>query len=77
MDENMPKLSGIGATKAIREIEKQQKRKHTPIISLTANALKGDKKRFIAAGMDDYLSKPVDPASLINTLKKYLKHSEK
>ncbi len=75
MDENMPKLNGTGATKAILEIEKQQKLEHTPIISLTANALKGDKERFLEAGMDDYLSKPVDPVSLINTLKKYLSNT--
>ncbi len=77
MDENMPKLNGTGATKIILALEKEQGLEHTPIISLTANALKGDKKRFIAAGMDDYLSKPVDPASLINTLKKYLKQPKK
>ncbi len=72
MDENMPKLNGTGATKAILALEQEQGLTHTPIISLTANALKGDKERFIAAGMDDYLSKPVNPISLISTLQKYL-----
>lgn len=72
MDENMPKLNGTGATKAILKIEKEQNLEHIPIISLTANALKGDKERFLEAGMDDYLSKPVDPISLISTLRKYL-----
>ncbi len=73
MDENMPKLSGTGATKAILALEKEQNLEHTPIISLTANALKGDKERFIAAGMDDYLSKPVNPKSLMDMLQKHLR----
>jgi len=72
MDENMPKLSGTGATKAIIKIEKQQNLKHTPIISLTANAFNGDRERFLAAGMDDYLSKPVEPSTLIRVIKKFL-----
>lgn len=72
MDENMPKLSGIGATKAIREIEKQREQQPTPIISLTANALKGDRERFLHAGMDDYISKPIEPDNLLNVLRNYL-----
>lgn len=75
MDENMPKLNGTDATKAILKIETQKNLVHTPIISLTANALKGDRERFLEAGMDDYLSKPVDPNSLINLLKKYLSNT--
>jgi signal transduction histidine kinase len=72
MDENMPKLSGTGAAKAILEIEEQKNLSHTPIVSLTANALKGDKERFLEAGMDDYLSKPVNPVALTEVLRKYL-----
>ncbi len=72
MDENMPKLNGTGATKAILAFEREQNLDHTPIISLTANALKGDKERLLAAGMDDYLSKPVSPASLRHILQMYL-----
>ncbi len=72
MDENMPILSGIGATKAILELEKEQTLKHTPIISLTANALIGDRERFLQAGMDDYISKPVEPNRLIQTIYKLL-----
>ncbi len=72
MDENMPKLGGIEATKVILNIEKEKKLAHTPIISLTANALKGDRERFLEAGMDDYLSKPVNPASLTDMLQRYL-----
>jgi len=70
MDENMPELGGIGATKAIREIEKKKGQKHTPIISLTANALKDDRERFLKAGMDDYISKPVEPANLLCIIRK-------
>jgi len=72
MDENMPKLSGTDATKAIRKIEKEKNLKHTPIISLTANAFSGDRERFLVAGMDDYLSKPVEPSELIQVIKKFL-----
>lgn len=72
MDENMPGLNGTATTKEILKIEKKQNLEHTPIISLTANALKGDRERFINAGMDDYLSKPIYPDTLFNTLEKHL-----
>jgi signal transduction histidine kinase len=72
MDENMPELGGIGATKAIREIEIQRAQKHTPIISLTANALKGDRERFLQAGMDDYISKPVEPDNLLSVIRSFM-----
>ena len=60
MDENMPNMNGISATKKIRKIEKENGLEHTPIVALTANAMEGDKDRFINAGMDYYLSKPLD-----------------
>ncbi|MGB5964987.1 MAG: response regulator [Sulfurimonadaceae bacterium] len=72
MDENMPELGGIGATKAIIQTEKERGQKHTPIISLTANALKGDRERFLQAGMDDYISKPVEPDKLLSVLRSFL-----
>ncbi len=72
MDENMPKLSGIGATKIILQLEKDNNLQHTPIISLTANALKGDREHFLQAGMDDYLSKPIEPSKLIQAIYKLL-----
>ncbi|MGB5964986.1 MAG: ATP-binding protein, partial [Sulfurimonadaceae bacterium] len=68
MDENMPKLNGIGATKAILQIEQERGLAHTPIIALTANALVGDRQLFIDAGMDDYLAKPLEPAQLIQKI---------
>ena len=68
MDENMPKLNGIAATKEILRIEKEKNSVHTPIIALTASALKGDKERFLKAGMDDYLTKPIEPNKLLESL---------
>ncbi len=72
MDENMPKLGGIASAKVIREIEAKENMKHTPIISLTANALKGDREHFLDAGMDDYLTKPVEPIKLLSVIQHFL-----
>ncbi len=76
MDENMPRLGGVGATKEILQIERERNLAHTPIISLTANALKGDRERFLNAGMDDYLSKPIAPDTLLRVLGNYLEPSK-
>ncbi|MDC0933742.1 ATP-binding protein, partial [Arcobacteraceae bacterium] len=70
MDENMPEMSGSEATIEIRKIE-QKTKKHIPIIALTANALKGDKERFLQVGMDDYLQKPINISSIKNIISKY------
>ncbi len=72
MDENMPQMGGIAATKEILRIERRRSQKHTPIISLTANALKGDRERFLDAGMDGYLSKPIEPQLLLETIRDIL-----
>ncbi|MGC8864200.1 MAG: response regulator [Bacteroidales bacterium] len=58
MDIQMPVLNGLEATRLIRQIEKEENRKPVKIIALTANALPSDRKACLAAGMDDYLSKP-------------------
>jgi CheY-like chemotaxis protein len=57
MDINMPGMDGVEATARIRELEPDC---HTPIVALTAHALKGDRERFLSAGMDDYLAQPVE-----------------
>ena len=67
MDINMPVLDGIEATKVIR-----QKDISTPIIALTANALEGDKEKFLSIGMNDYLSKPIDIDELDKIIKYYM-----
>ncbi len=72
MDENMPNLNGTGAAKAIRAFEKVSARARTPIISLTANAIKGDRERFLEAGMDDYIAKPIEKKTLMKKIRTYL-----
>ncbi|WP_415250452.1 ATP-binding protein [Sulfurimonas sp.] len=71
MDENMPNMNGITATKEIRKIEKEKNLKRMPIIALTANAIKGDREKFLAADMDEYLSKPLNKNILIRMLNKF------
>ncbi len=67
MDIQMPGMSGIEASVAIRNLHDCTK-KNIPIIALTANALKGEEKKYLAAGMDDYLTKPFNQADLHETI---------
>ncbi|NNF79957.1 MAG: response regulator [Rhizobiales bacterium] len=63
MDVSMPEMNGMDAAKAIRELE-ETTGAHVPIVGVTANALRGDREKCLAVGMDDYLAKPVSPAML-------------
>jgi len=75
MDINMPIINGIDATKEIKDYETKNNVKHTPIIAFTANAITGDKEKYLKLGMDDYLSKPIQYPDLYNILDEYLKRS--
>jgi HPt (histidine-containing phosphotransfer) domain-containing protein len=66
----MPGMDGVEATRRIREKEKTTG-EHVPIVALTAHSMKGDRARFMAAGMDDYLAKPLDAARLYEVVRKY------
>ena len=69
MDMQMPKLNGLEATRAIRQLPRHTK---TPIIALTANAFDEDRQSCMEAGMDDHISKPVEPELLFTTLLKWM-----
>ncbi len=75
MDVQMPEMDGIEATKIIREMEGEEK--HTPIIAMTAHAMKGDRERCLKAGMDDYVSKPIEPQEMFKVIEKWTKLSGK
>ena len=70
MDCQMPEMDGYSATELIREREGDGPR--IPILAMTANALAGDRERCITAGMDDYLSKPIDAALLVSMIQQWL-----
>ena len=67
MDVQMPELDGIRTTQILRELNCQ-----LPIVGLTAHALKGDREKLLAAGMDDYVPKPIDPAQLYAAIDRQL-----
>ncbi len=76
MDCHMPELDGFEATRQLRERERMLALPRIPIVALTANALKGDRDRCLAAGMDDHLSKPYTRAALRETLARWLHSPE-
>ena len=75
MDIEMPVMGGMEATGQIITYERKQNIEHIPIIALTANALAGDREKYIGAGMDDYLSKPIELEKLNVLLEAYFKEN--
>jgi len=71
MDIRMPGMNGVDVTKAIRALDLQRK-KHTPIIAVTAHALAGDKQGFLEAGMDAYITKPIRRQALFRVINEIL-----
>jgi len=74
MDIQMPVLDGMEATQEILDFEEDYDQHHVPIIALTANALKGDRERFMAVGMDEYTTKPLVRSDIISLLNNFLSH---
>ncbi|MDV0439681.1 hybrid sensor histidine kinase/response regulator [Xanthomonas sacchari] len=72
MDCQMPVLDGYAATRQWRQREAETARPRLPIVAMTANAMAGDRQRCLDAGMDDYLSKPIDRARLETCLQRWL-----
>ena len=68
MDCQMPEMDGYEATRQLRGSADTRKNQHIPVIALTANALATDREKCLAAGMNDYLSKPIDRARLAQAL---------
>ena len=72
MDMRMPEMDGLDATRAIRELDREDA-KSIPIIALTANAFDEDVQRSMQAGLDAHLSKPVEPETLLETLENLIR----
>jgi len=67
-------LGGIEATQKILEFEEKHRKHHIPIVALTANALEGDREKYINAGMDNYISKPIELVQLNLLMQEYFPH---
>ena len=71
----MPDMDGFAVTQSIRKMESLTG-KHTPVVAMTAHAMEGDRERCLAAGMDDYIAKPIDPEKLGILVNDWLKGNE-
>ena len=76
MDIHMPDIDGYSATRLIRQWESKHRLPRTPIIAMTANALKGDREKCLETGMDDYLAKPVSRNDLIQKVSNWIKQTQ-
>ena len=72
LDVQMPEMDGFEATAALRERDRKSG-SHTTIVAMTAHAMRGDRERCLSAGMDDYISKPVDGPALLRMVALYSK----
>ena len=72
MDIQMPRLDGIQTTQRLKQ---DPRTRNVPVIALTAHAMAGDRQRFLDAGMDDYLTKPIEETELVRVLSRWLAHS--
>jgi len=77
MDISMPRMGGIEATTIIRKYEEEHRRRHTPIIALTAHAMIGDRERILQAGMDEYIAKPLNKNHLLLTITRVIRESQR
>jgi CheY-like chemotaxis protein len=75
MDIQMPVMDGYAATQAIRNLKSEIR--NVPILAMTAHAMAGDEQKSLAAGMNDHVTKPIDPDQLFSTLQKWIKPNEK
>ena len=72
MDISMPVMDGIESTKQIKQYEHENNLRHIPIVAVTANALKGDREKFMAAGLDEYCTKPIKKDILAQMLDNFI-----
>jgi signal transduction histidine kinase/ActR/RegA family two-component response regulator len=75
MDIQMPVMDGIAATRRIRELERMERRRRTPVVALTANALTHQVDEYLAAGMDAHVAKPIEIAKLYEAISTALNHA--
>lgn len=72
MDVQMPEMDGLEATRKIRDASSSVRNREIPIIAMTAHAMKGDRQKCLESGMNDYVSKPVNPNELVNAIERQL-----